>query len=179
MVIGWLEQALTDLGANRSWLLALSGKTELVVTGTYPLKTQPPNYQELLRACKTASAGASAKGITTGLATAGADTTVTLGAVPCFGVRIKIANSPLNFKYGAYTVQLLDNATLIAQIVVRPATNVVDFVMLGINNAAGQASIIRIAQPVVKIIDATSSQTTGDAVTVESLNDRDMGDCNL
>jgi len=175
MAIGWMGAAIAAMGARRAWNWAASDKTELIVAQTYPLYTAHTNADELYRACKIAAQGSASKATGITIAVAATNSTVDLGNVKSFGVRLKISNSPLNFKYGAYTVNLQDGATVLTQVVIRPATNVADVVLLGISNNGGQASVIPIANPKIVVVDASSSQTVGDAIFAETLNERDLG----
>lgn len=175
MAIGWMGSAIAAMGARRAWNWAVSDKTEIIVAQTFPLYTAHTNAEDLFRACKIAAQGSATKATGVSIAVAATNTTVDLGNVKSFGVRVKIANSPLNFKYGAYTVNLQDGATVLSTVVIRPATNVADFVLLGTSNNGGQASVVPIANPRIVVVDATSSQTVGDAVFAETLNERDLG----
>lgn len=175
MNIGWMADSLKRMGAARAWVDVLTNKVNVVIAQTYPLFTAHRSERDLFTACKVAVQGSAVKTVTPLLATAGADSVVNLTGNKCFGVRIKYGNSPLNFKYGAYTITIGDGATALGQIVVRPSTNMFDVVVLGFNNNAGQASIVPILNPRVTVVDASSTQTTGDALVVESLNERDLG----
>jgi hypothetical protein len=176
MVIGWLGAAIKDMGERRSWTFALSGKTDIVVAQTFPLYTSHESPDRLFGACKIAAQGSAVKAsLVSIVAAVPIDTTVALGIIKSFGVRVKIANSPLNFKYGQYTVDLLDNATLLSTVVIKPATNVADIIILAINNNGGQATVVPVLQPVVTVRVATSSLSAGDAIVAETLNERDLG----
>jgi len=174
--IGWMATVLAEMGRKRCWALPVSGKTDIVITQGQPLYLAQTQPSQVIRQCQIAAQGSASKGIGTALAPAVlADFTINLGTIKSFGVRVKIADSLNGFKYGVYNIQLLDGATVIGDVFIRPATNVADVVILGISNNGGQASIIPIANPQVKLVNANSSMASGNSVTAETLNERDLG----
>jgi len=174
--VGWMAAVLTQMANKRTWALAVSKATEIVITQGFPLYIMAARGADLIAQCKTAAQGSATKAISPTLAPNPlADITINLGNVKSYGVRVKIADSLTGFKFGTYNVQLLDGATVLGDVFVRAASNVADFVMLGISNAGGQASIISIANPQVKIINANSSLVIGNSITAETLNERDLG----
>lgn len=176
MEIGWMQDILAEMAASRTPAYAVSDRTEVIITQGYPLYITPTNGDQLVVAAKLAVQGSAQKAIATGLeAAVPVDITLDLGTIKSFGVRVKIADSINNFKYGVYNIQLLDGAAVLLDVYVKPATNVADVILLGINNNGGQGSIVPIAHPEVKILAATSSVTQGNSITAETLNERDLG----
>lgn len=176
MDIGWMQNIILNAAEARAIAYPISSRTEIIVAQGFPIYLTASSGQQLIAACKIAAQGSGNKAVATALmANPPVDTTLDLSSINSFGVRVKIADSLNNFKYGVYDVQLLDNATVLSEIFVRAATNVIDFVMFGISNVGSQASIKPIVVPKVKIIAATSSLAAGNSFTAETLNERDLG----
>jgi len=179
MTIGFLVPILTALAEARSYLYAITQGTEFVISQNFPIYTQAAAPADFIDSCRQAVQGASVKAFAMGKSVAATPLVIGLGTVTVFGVRVKINDSPLNFKYGVVHAQLFDLAVSstvpLVDVYVRTATNCNDFVMLAINNNGGQASITKILQPQVTLV-ATDSQSFGTLeCSVESLNARDLG----
>lgn len=173
---GWLGPVLNQLGNTKRWALARHPENQAYIVGNFPLLTVYNSPQELLNACRIAVQGSAAK-IFAQAPWAGVDLVQTLTGTKVFGVKVRITNSFLNFRYGAYNVRLLDGATLLGQVVVLASHIPVDIVILATNNAAGQATVVPITNPVVTFLAAENTAlVTNDQIYAESLNMRDIGD---
>lgn len=178
-VFGYMGKVLTKMANTRRWAVASVDSNGIVINQAYPLQLLQQTPTDLLNAVRIASQGSAVKAYAQSLMpAAGADLTLNLGSVRSFGVRVRITDSPLNFKFGAYQVQLLDGASLLGEIVVVAAKLPAEVFILGISNAGGQATATTIANPQVKVIgsangSATVSQST--SAWAETLNLRDIG----
>lgn len=176
MDIGWMQNIILSAAEARAIAYPISSRTEIIVAQGYPIYLTASSGNQIIAACKIAAQGSGNKAVATALmASPPVDTTLDLTTIQSFGVRVKIADSLNNFKYGIYDVQLLDGATVLSEVFVRAATNVVDFIMFGISNIGSQASIKPIAHPEVKVLAASSSLAAGNSFTAETLNERDLG----
>lgn len=172
---GWIGRALTKMGNTRRHVLSLNEDCGVIISQTYPLQLLTETPGALYNACVLATQGAGEKTIDREIWSAG-NLDLTLGTRRVFGVHIRITDSDLAFKRGTYTVQLLDNATVLSEAVFTPIRGVVDAIMLAIGNTGGMASVPGAAQPIVKIIAAGSDLvTTSTACFAETLNMRDLG----
>jgi len=176
MRIGWLGKSLLTMGRNRSWVYSLTDGCTIIPLQGYPLKLKQSGEKELWDACNIATLGDGKKDIQSTVIPAPpfVNTDLTL-TQPAFGVKIKYSNSMLSFNLGTFRFALLDTATLVSEVYVMPIRIPIEFVMLGISDTGGQASLKRIAAPVVRIIAANSAMSTGDSFSAETLNQRDLG----
>jgi len=227
---GWMSQVLPAMIGSRAWIFPLSERTEVIPAQPYPMFTQATSAAAVANAAHVAVQGQAVKqfGSQGVVAASGvqyidcgygiAASQAALAGTPnnpvtVFGLRVKITNSPLNFKYGVYNVAVVDNlvggkytsgaavngsipvtalsnvtwtpgtisTNVLAEAYVRPATNVADFVILCITTNGGQAGITAAKQPWLGINLAASSFNSGtagtaqDFVSIESLNERDIG----
>lgn len=171
-----MASILKQMAKARVWAFPVTRNTDIVVVQGNPLYTVASTYDQLLTQCRVAAQGSGSKSIVQALAPNPlADVTIDLTTIKSFGVRVKIADSLNNFKYGAYDVKLQDGATVLGEVYIRAATNVVDVILLGISNVGGSASIISIAHPEVLVVNANSSLAIGNSIVAETLNERDLG----
>jgi len=176
---GYLAPVLTAMANTRRWATATRPENVVIVNQTYPVQLLAMTPVELLNNVRIAAQGSAVKAVAQNLMpAAGADLTLDLGQVKSFGVRVRITDSPLNFKFGAYTVTVKDGATPIGVIYLLGSKLPADVIILGISNAGGQATIVPIVNPQVTITgsasgSATVSQSTN--VFAETLNLRDLG----
>jgi hypothetical protein len=171
---GWVVPELSKMALSKRWVRSLDNESPIYVsTGPTLLGTEGP--VELVNACKTAIAGSGTKNSQDGV-WADTDLSLDLGTNKSFGVLVRITNSPNLFKFGSYEIELLDNATSLGVIKVRANSVPLDIIILGISNVAGVASVIPVAQPIVKFTDSTNnSLAAGDVLYAETLNQRDLG----
>jgi len=178
--LGYLGPVITRLANDRRWVLPQTDDNQVIVNQSYPLQLLHSTPRDLLEALRINALGSSVKAyVGDTMPAAGADLTLTLGSVRSFGVRVRITDSPLNFKFGQYYITLKDNATTIAEVALLAAKVPADIIILGIANNGGQASAATIAQPVVVISgSANGSATVSSSTTVfaETLNLRDLGE---
>jgi len=174
--VGWLGPVLTRMANDRRYVVPQLDDNQVIITQGYPLQLLSTTPSDLLDAVRINTLGSAAKGIQTATMTS-ADSTLDCGQIRSFGVRVKISDSPLNFRFGYYNVVLKDGATTLASIYLSASKVPLDFVMLGIANNGGQATPLTIANPVVVIQGSTngSATTTTTFVAVETLNQRDLG----
>jgi len=177
--VGWLGPVLSRLANERRWVLPQVEDNQVIIAQGYPLQLMSTSPIDLLDAVRINALGSSAKEIVTATMTDdGADVLLDAGAVRSFGVRIKISDSPLNFRFGYYQVQIQDGSTVLGDIYISAAKVPVDIVVLGIANNGGQATPLTIANPKVKFIGSDNGSATTDTtfVAFETLNQRDLGD---
>jgi len=164
---------------TRRWIISTSDANQLVINQSYPLQLLQTTPLELLNALRINAQGSAVKAYESGLMpAAGASVTVDLGAVRCFGVRVRITDSPLNFKFGQYTIQIRDGATVLGQAVLMGNRVPAEVIILGISNNGGQATAQTIANPQVVIQGSASGSSTVSSSTAywaETLNLRDLG----
>lgn len=175
---GWIGKALSVMGNTRRWAVSLNPSNQIIINQSFPLMMVHDSPVEVLNACRIAVQGEGAKTINQSLAPSpAANFTVSAGTKKVFGVRVRISNSVLNFKFGTYNIQLLDGAVLLGQVFVVVKELPLDIVMLGISNVSGQATIIPIAVPNVTMNSADNPALVAgsDVVHAESLNMRDIG----
>lgn len=176
---GYLAPVFTKLANTKRWAVPTSDNNTIVVNQSYPLQLLQSTPYELLTAARIAAQGSAVKAYETALMpAAGADLTIDLGSVRSFGVRVRITDSVLAFKYGTYTVQLLDNTTVMGEVVVIANELPAEVIILGISNAGGQATCTTIQNPQIKVIgsaNGSSTVTQSTSVWAETLNLRDVG----
>lgn len=176
---GYLGPVLTAMANTRRWAVAAREENSVIIDQAYPLQLMPATPLEILNSARIAAQGSAVKAVSQSLMpAAGADLTLNLGNVRSFGVRVRISDSPLNFKFGVITVELLDNTTSLGKVYLIGAKLPAEVFFLGVSNAGGQGSVTTIANPVVKVYgSATGSATTSSstAVWAETLNLRDLG----
>lgn len=182
MKFGWLAPIFSKMGQTRRWAWSLNPSNQVIVTGTstvqQPLLMLHTSGTEVLNASRLAVQGKSEKiiGQTVWPAVA-ADTSVTLTGTTVFGVRVRVSNSVLNFKYGAVNVRLLDGVTLRGEVWVQVNQLPLDIIVLAIAFANGLGSIVPIVNPVITFLLANNAAlVSGDVLYAESLNMRDIGD---
>jgi len=176
---GYLGPVLTAMANTRRWTVASDPSNAVVIDQTSPLQLVNQTPIELLSAVRIAAQGSAVKSVQASLMpAAGADLTLDLGTVKSFGVRVRLSDSPLSFKFGALKIELLDGSTSLGIAYLIANRLPAEVFILGISNAGGQASATTIANPKVKIYGSaggyatTSSSTT---VWAETLNLRDVG----
>jgi len=177
--VGWLGPVLTRMANERRYVIPQVDDNQVIIAQGYPLQLLSTTPSELLDAVRINTLGSSSKVIVSQTVTAaGAVTTLDLGQVRAFGVRVKITDSPLNFRFGYYQVTVKDGATTLAVVYVSAAKVPVDFVVLGIANNGGQATPLTIANPVVVVTGYAAGSATTDTtfVAAETLNQRDLGE---
>jgi len=176
---GWLGPVLTRLSNERRWVLPQIEDNQVIIAQGYPLQMVQNTPESLLDAVRINALGSSVKSIATGfMPSGGGNLTLDLGTDRSFGVRIKITDSPLNFSFGYYKVDVQDGSTVLGSFYVTAAKVPVDLVVLGIANNGGQATPLTIANPKVTVYGATAGFATSTTtfIGVESLNQRDLGD---
>jgi len=179
---GWLGPVITKIANSRRWAFPLTGGCSIIVASGYPLQLAERTPTALTNDCITAIQGEATKKITTYTVPGTVpvtDTDVTAGGfgVKAFGVRIRISSQITSFKFGAYDIQLFDGATKIATATIQPSVVPSDFVLFGISDSGGKATVRTLSNPVIKITAPASwSWATGDTITCESLNLRDIGE---
>jgi len=176
--VGWLGPVLTKMANERRYVVPQLDDNQIIVKQGYPLQLMSTTPSDLLDAVRINALGSAAKAIVTANMTTSADSTLDLGSVRSFGVRVKISDSPLNFRFGYYNVQLRDGATVLADVYVSATKVPVDIVLLGIANNGGQATPLTIANPQVVVVGSAngSAVTTTTFVAAETLNQRDLGE---
>jgi len=179
---GYMAPVLTAMANTRRWAVVSRSENSVIIDQNYPLQLLQQTPIELLNAVKIAAQGSAVKATAQAVMPAGgADLTLNLGSVKSFGVMVRLTDSPLNFKFGTYTVQLLDGATVLGQVYITGAKLPVEIYLLGISNAGGQATAASVLNPQVKVFG--SSAATAPSATVSSstyvfaqtLNMRDIG----
>jgi hypothetical protein len=180
MKFGWMAPLFSKMGQTRRWAWSLNPANQIIITGTatisQPLLMIHSSGAEVLNAARLAVQGKSEK-IISQAAWAAADLSLTLTGTTVFGVRVRISNSVLNFKYGAVNVRLLDAAILRGEVWVQVNQLPMDIIMFAITPANGLASIVPIVNPIVTLLFANNAAlVTGDIAYAESLNMRDIGD---
>lgn len=177
--VGWLGPVLTKMANERRYVVPQLDDNQVIITQGFPLQLLSTTPADLLDAVRINALGSAAKGIVTANMTTSADSTINLGDIRSFGVRVKISDSALNFRYGYYRIQLRDGAsTVIADAYVSATKVPVDVIILGIANNGGQATPLTIANPQVVITGSAngSAVTVTTFVAAETLNQRDLGE---
>lgn len=173
---GWIGPAITKLGNTRRWNIAQNPANQIFIEPGKPVETLYNSPHELLAAARLAVAGNAAK-IWQQAPWAAADLSLTLTGATVFGVRIRITNSVLNYKFGAVKIGILSGATVLSTITVLSSQLPVDLIALTINDAAGRATVVGVANPIVRFLLADNTAlVAGDQLYAESLTARDIGD---
>jgi len=179
---GYMGPVLTAMANTRRWCVVSRCENSVIINQAYPLQLLQQSPLELLNAVKIAAQGSAVKATSQAIMpAAGADLTLNLGVVKSFGVMVRITDSPLNFKFGTYTVQLLDGAVILGQVYITGAKLPVEIYLLGISNAGGQATAASIANPQIKILgsaavtDPSATVSSSTYVFAQTLNMRDIG----
>jgi hypothetical protein len=182
MKFGWMAPIFSKMGQTRRWAWSLNPSNQVIVTGTstvqQPLLMIHKSGGEVLNAARLAVQGKSEKIIgQTVWPVVPADTSVTLTGTTVFGVRVRVSNSVLNFKYGAVNIRVLDGATLRGEVWVQVNQLPLDLILMTIAFANGLASIVPVVNPIVTFLLANNTAlVSGDVLYAESLNMRDIGD---
>jgi len=179
---GYMGPVLTAMANSRRWAVVSRSENSVIINQNYPLQLLQQTPLELLNAAKIAAQGSAVKATAQAvMPAAGADLTLNLGSVKSFGVMVRITDSPLNFKFGTYTIQLLDGATILGTVYVTGAKLPVEIYLLGISNAGGQATAASIQNPQVKVLgsasatDPSATVSSSTYVFAQTLNMRDIG----
>jgi hypothetical protein len=177
---GWVGSTLNKMADTRRWAWSFNPNNQIILTGTsgiqQPLLMIHTSPAEVLNAARLAVQGNSFK-IISQAAWAGADLSLTLTGATVFGVRVRVTNSVLNFKYAAVNIRVLNGATLSSEIWVQTNQLPLDVMILTITNANGLASVVPITNPVVTFLLANNAGlVAGDIMYAESINMRDIGD---
>jgi len=176
---GYLAPALTTMANSRRWACCTGEENAIVIDQSSPLQLMQQTPVELLNAVRIAAQGSAVKAVYASLMpAAGADLTINLGTVKSFGVRVRITDSPLNFKFGTLKVELRDGATVLGTAYVIASRLPAEVLMLGISNAGGQATATFITNPQIVVYGSTAGYATtssSTAVWAETLNMRDLG----
>jgi hypothetical protein len=174
--IGWLSAVLVEMADLRTPAYSMVPGNEVIIVQGYPLRTMHSTPEDLESACRTAVQGSGAKNVQVAtFATPPVDLAVNHTAIKSFGVRVKLADSPLTFKYGIYHITLGEVGTALLAIQVRASRLPVDVIMLGVSNVGGQGSVISITSPRVTVTVLESTVTAASHLISESLNERDLG----
>jgi hypothetical protein len=182
MKFGWIGPTFTRMANSRRWAWSLNPANQIIIAGTailsQPLMMVHNSPADVLNAARLAVQGDSVKIIAQALwPVVPADTSLTLTGSKVFGVRVRVSNSVLNFKYAAVNIRLLDAATLRGEIWVQVNQLPLDVIIFAVTSANGLASIVPITSPVITFLLANNAGlVSGDALYAESLNMRDIGD---
>jgi len=176
---GYLGPVLTKMANSRRWAVVTSDANQVIVQQAYPLQLLQTTPIDLLNAARIAAQGSAVKAYESAfMPAAGADLTINLGTVRSFGVRVRISDSPLEFKFGSYNVKVKDGATVLGEIEVLANKLPAEVIILGISNAGGQATCTTIVNPQVVVAgsaNGSSTVTASTTVWAETLNLRDVG----
>lgn len=186
---GWIGPVISAMGDTARWAVSLNPDNMVVSGQGYPLETLATSPGALLNACEIACQGAAGKTATAGVwAAATLDLALTANTSNAFGAYIRISNSITSFKFATYELMFATGATVasaISYVWVNVTTLPCEIVILGINNAAGKATIVPNTTPNVVVpysavagaignINA-GSFAAGDVIYAETLNMRDIG----
>jgi len=171
------------MAAQSRFAISLDPENQVFVNSTDPLLLAYPDPYQLLTACQLAVQGDATKAFNQ-IVVASPVVNVTLAVstgTKVFGLKIRITDSVLNFKFGTYQIQFIDAASTAP--VVRATFNViarklpVEVVCLSISNAAGLATIVPSTDAGIRVLAASNTALTPaqDALYVETLNQRDLG----
>jgi hypothetical protein len=180
---GWLGPALSALASQSRFAISLDPENSIFVNTTNPLILAYPSPDALLAACQMAVQGDATKGFNQAVV-ANPVVNVTLAAATgtkVFGLRIRITDSVLNFKFGTYQINFTDATSTTP--VVRATFNVVarklpvDVICLSVSNSAGLATVVPSTDAGIQVLAASNAALTPgqDALYVETLNQRDLG----
>jgi len=174
--IGWMSAVLTEMAALRTPAYSMVAGNEVIITQGYPLFLMAATPADVETSARMAVQGSGSKNVqVAAFANPPIDLAVNHTGYKSFGVRVKITDSPLAFKYGIYRITLGDVGTALLDIQVRATKLPVDVVMLGISNVGGQGSIISIVSPRVTVTVADSTVAAAHSLISETLNERDLG----
>jgi hypothetical protein len=154
-------------------------ENQIVIPSTMPILLAHDSPVSLLNACLVAVQGQGAKFFGQQLVpTPLADFTISLAGTTVFGTLVRLSNSYLNFKFGAYRAQLLNNGVLTTEVVIKVARIPCEFIMLNISNINGVGSVVPNAIPQVRFLNADNPAfvAASDVVYCETLNMKDIGD---
>jgi hypothetical protein len=175
-IIGWMAAVITEMANARTPAYSMVEGNEIIITQGYPLYLMQDTPAALESAARTAVQGSGTKNVqVAAFANPPVDLAVNHTGIKSFGVRVKITDSPLAFKYGIYRITLGDVGTALLDIQVRASVLPVDVVMLGVSNVGGQASVISIVSPRVTVTVADSTVAAAHSLISETLNERDLG----
>jgi hypothetical protein len=177
--IGWLGYWLGQLGNTRRIAVSMHPENQIVIPSTMPILLAHDSPVSLLNACLVAVQGQGAKFFGQQLVpTPLADFTISLAGTTVFGTLVRLSNSYLNFKFGAYRAQLLNNGVLTTEVVIKVARIPCEFIMLNISNINGVGSVVPNAIPQVRFLNADNPAfvAASDVVYCETLNMKDIGD---
>jgi len=177
--VGWLAPAITFLANNRRFAMSMSEDNAVVLPSSQPMILAAGTPAELARQCALAVQGQGVKtSATVVVASPVVDVTLSLAGTTTFGALVRITNSYLNFKFGRYEIQLLNNGVVQSIIQVKIMRVPADFLILSINNNNGLASVVPNAVTQVKFVAANNPclVPASDVVDAESLNMKDLGD---
>jgi len=176
---GYLGPVFAKMANTRRWAVPTSDNNSVVINQAYPLQLLQSTPYELLTAARIAAQGSAIKAyVTASMPGDGSNLTINLGAVRSFGVRVRITDSVLSFKYGTYTVQIRDGSTVLGEAVVIASELPAEVLLLGISNAGGQATCTTVINPQVVVIGSDNGAPTvpdSTSVWAETLNLRDVG----
>jgi len=185
IALGSIGNVLTAIGRTRSFALATNPVNGIqMITTDFPLRTIYPDVARLVDACSVAVAGESRRAQNQALMpAAGADLTLALNPanVPCFGIKLTIANPFQSYAYGGRVfVTLQDGAAALYQVGIDVNQLPGSVVLLGVRNAGGQVTVVRVANPTVVVNGSanalpSATETQNTLIRIESLNARDIG----
>jgi hypothetical protein len=181
-VWGWMGGVVSVLASQRRFAMSFDAENQLIIASTQPLTLGYSTPQALIQASSLAVQGQSAKNLNQAVwAAANLVVPCLATTTPVFGLRIRISNSVLNFKFGAYTLNFVNaastvpvvQATITAQVRKLP----LDIVFLSISNAGGIATVVPAIDAGVQLLLASNpALVAGDVIYAESLNAHDLGD---
>lgn len=180
--MGWLKNTLNAMAKNKRWAASLVNGNVLFVAQSYPLILATAGYSDLLGAAKIACAGNGIKAYANGTHAGNADLDLALSSPSSrvFGVKVRLSDSPLNFKYGSYRIQVGTGTgqsfAAQSEVVVQATKLPAEVVILTVSNTGGQATVIGTDNPTVRIPYANSAVASTLACWAETLNMRDIGD---
>lgn len=173
---GWMGPALTQLANTKRTALSLVQGNNVMIVQAFPLVLAYSSPMDLLGAARIATAGKGEKVTAQTTHTAVADLDLTLTGTIAFGVKVRVTDSPLNFRFGAYRIQLLNGATVVSEVIVQANKMPAEVILLAISNTGGQATVVGITNPIVRFPFTNSAVTTTLVCWAETLNMRDVGE---
>jgi len=182
MKVGWVASLMSKMGQTRRWAWSLNPANQIIITGTptiqQPLLMVHSSGGEVLNAARLAVQGKADKIIAQAAWPAvPADTSLTLTGTTVFGVRVRVSNSVLNFKYAAVNIRVLDAAVLRGEIWIQVNQLPLDVIIFTIAYANGLASIVPVVNPIITFLLLNNvGLVSGDILYAETLNMRDIGD---
>lgn len=170
----YMDAVISAMAASALTVVPLSDGTRLIPDQTYPLRLAYRSEDAIRKALMVATQGVATKEVlASNMVAVPVDIALNHTARVC-GVRIRIANVPTAFRYGAYRVTLGEGATVLNSVVVLPNTAPADFVIFGVSSNGGMAQLTGIAAPRVIFSVASMSYVQNDACVSETINDRDI-----